>query len=103
MAARSDRRHPDLRAYWSRRERDVMFWRSAHEGGSANAAYLHHVIGGDFLRELDRRGFDTTTLRFSIRRKPGLEGCRSCFQHPHKPECLGSNQHALHPTPQGQD
>lgn len=60
---------PRIRMYWSKKEKDLMVnW----EPGTcrATARYLMHVITLEVMEELDRRGFDTTTIRFQIRRKP---------------------------------
>lgn len=63
---------PELRATWSKREGDIVYHYDVRTSG-----HLLHVSfsgGGsepiNLLRELDERGYDLTTLRFSIRRKP---------------------------------
>lgn len=80
----SARAKPALRAYWSKRERDVMYWhdRFPPDGHLMHQAFSNKQFGGSypadrvppeqrtsFLEELERRGYDLTTLRFSIRRK----------------------------------
>ena len=60
---------PRIRIYWSKKEEDLL----AHcdEGTSkATARFLFSVIPSDVLKELDRRGYDVTTFRFQIRKKP---------------------------------
>lgn len=62
-----------LRAYWSKKENDVMYY---YPKCGVDGSLLHHFFSyvtndfGDgqktFLDELDRRGFDLTTLKFSI-------------------------------------
>lgn len=62
----SERAKPALRAWWSKREGDVMYqWDRRPVDGR-----LMHSHLSPLLEELDRRGFDLTTVRFSIRRKP---------------------------------
>lgn len=60
---------PRIRIYWSKKENDLMVnW---DPGTSKTAAkYLLHVLCPSVLAELDRRGYDTTTIRFQIRKKP---------------------------------
>jgi len=62
-----------LRVYWSKKENDVMFY---HPKRKVDARLLYHFFccvpydfgGGEkcLLDELDRRGFDLSTIRFSI-------------------------------------
>ena len=60
---------PRIRLYWSKRENDLMAnWDPGTSG--ATARYLMGVLSADVLKELDKRGYDTKTLRFQIRRKP---------------------------------
>ena len=93
MSETKKRRQPDLRVYYSRRERDIMYWRSAHQGGKANAGWLHAWFTARIfsdktaIEELKARGFDITTLRFSICKVAGQEGCRECWQWPHTETC----------------
>lgn len=59
---------PRIRLYWGKRENDLMV---AWDPNScrATARYLMGVISQDVLKELDKRGFDVTTIRFQIRKK----------------------------------
>lgn len=57
-------------AHWSKREKDWMV------GGPTNATralLAFDLIGSDtfknLVKELDERGFDTETLRFSVKKK----------------------------------
>lgn len=77
----------DLWAYWSKRERDIMFnWTGftyddddniVRKGGTKrDGRVLHdffsHVkgsLGTTFIEELEKRGYDITTLKFSISKK----------------------------------
>jgi len=62
-----------LRVYWSKKENDTVFY---HPKQGVDGRLLHHYFdyikydtgGGEIslLEELDRRGFDLKTLRFSI-------------------------------------
>lgn len=62
-----------LTARWSKRERDVLY----HYPRSCDGHLLHGAFGrpmadGDgmsLIEELEKRGYDLTTLRFSIKRK----------------------------------
>jgi hypothetical protein len=68
-----------LRAYWSKAEKDMMFY---HPKKIANAKLLAHYFScikcnnGDgettLIEELDKRGFDISTLKFSIAYKEEL-------------------------------
>ncbi len=62
-----------LRIYWSKREKDIMYY---HPKWGVDGRLLHHYFdhikyntgGGEttLTKELERRGFDIKTLRFSI-------------------------------------
>ena len=66
----------ELRVAWSKKERDILY---SYGGGGASkptsmviahAFEVVEVYGGKSLRaELEARGYDLTTLKFSIRRK----------------------------------
>lgn len=65
-----------LWARWSKRERDLLFSWDAMQSGSAHGHLLHGFFdivqssnGKSLVEELEARGFDITTLRFSIRKK----------------------------------
>lgn len=60
---------PRIRLYWRKTEKSLI----AHwdEGASkATSMYLFQVFGEDVLAQLDKRGYDISTLRFQIRKKP---------------------------------
>lgn len=80
----------ELRAYWSKRERAVVYDGSKQAGGllalffeqvtlidayamrTGLAARVHRPHESDersLAQELDARGYDLTTLRFQVRRK----------------------------------
>lgn len=57
-----------VRVYWSKCENDlVVNW--DRERGGANPRYIIGLFPQEVLDELDRRGYDTSTLRFSIKKK----------------------------------
>ena len=62
----TERAKPALRVWWSKRERDVMY---DYDRSVADGHLMHNHMG-PLLTELDRRGFDLATVRFTIRRKP---------------------------------
>jgi hypothetical protein len=62
---------PSLTVRWSRRERALLYDGHKPTGGLL-AYYFEHVENYDkrtLSAELEARGYDLTTLRFSIRRK----------------------------------
>lgn len=84
MAKRT--RDNTLRAQWSKRERDVSFGWPSGPQTKADGHLLHSVFGVErypppsplnrlpdpsLLKELERRGYDITTLCFSICKKVG--------------------------------
>ena len=59
---------PDkLRATWSKREQDVMI----HFPRKCDGHYLSGVFDKRFIQEMQQRGYDLTTLRFSIEQQSG--------------------------------
>ena len=59
---------PRIRVWWSKKERDLMVTCDPGTETSAGRVILN-VFSEDVLIELDRRGYDTTTIRFQIRKK----------------------------------
>lgn len=55
-----------LRASWSRRERDVMLHNPLGQSTTSDSYWLAGVFNKEFTDELARRGYDPTTLRFSV-------------------------------------
>lgn len=79
-----------LAARWSRRERDVEFvYPSSPDGHLLHNAfnYAKMTNGKTLIEELKARGYDLTTLRFSIERK-----CAAC-KGPREPnhECVSGS------------
>jgi hypothetical protein len=76
-------RKRQLRAYWSKRENDLVFY---HPTQKADGHLLYGVLACErqrhdwhtgkpvydpsFVEELEKRGFDIKTLRFSVELKP---------------------------------
>lgn len=54
-----------LRARWSKRERDILAQYPAGSQTKSDGGYLCHILKPT-LAELERRGYDITTFRFSI-------------------------------------
>lgn len=70
-----------LSAYWSKKERDLMY---SYPGSAVDGRLVHSVMGclrarldysqerptpvydPSFVDELEKRGYDITTLRFSV-------------------------------------
>lgn len=60
---------PRIRVWWSKKEQDLMVTWDPGTEKSAGRVILN-IFSEDVLTELDRRGYDTTTIRFQIRKKP---------------------------------
>ena len=65
-----------LVAYWSEKEDDLMYhYPRRPDGHMLHGAFSHALMFRDepestLLKELERRGYDLTTLRFSVKLKP---------------------------------
>lgn len=66
-------RNDKLHAYWSKRERDVILYSPLGQQTTCDGAFLAGVFNKAFTDELERRGYDVSTLRFSIAPKQGNE------------------------------
>lgn len=75
-------RSKGLRAFWSKRERDVLYEYCNKPDGHLLHDFFSYAkvptsdnegnpISVTMLEELERRGYDLTTLRFSIKKKQG--------------------------------
>lgn len=69
----------ELKAYWNSRESDVDFAWGGEGATKPDGGMLCHALceqkglyDRTLVQELEHRGFDISTLRFSIRRKPGI-------------------------------
>lgn len=60
-----------LRVRWSKRENDWMIYQPNGPDGHLMGDFLGgHLSFDEFVKELDGRGYDTTTLRFTVKRRP---------------------------------
>lgn len=55
-----------LRVYWWKKERDVAFHWPGGIQTKCDAHYLSGIFTKEFQEEMERRGYDITTLRFEI-------------------------------------
>jgi hypothetical protein len=55
-----------LRATWCKRERDVRL----HYPRLCDGHWLSGIFNDEFIAELERRGYDPTTIRFQVKSKP---------------------------------
>lgn len=62
-----------LRAYWSKRETDVMLHFPLGRQTVCDGHWLSGVFDKNFIEQLEARGYDPTTLRFSVEPKSGNE------------------------------
>lgn len=65
-----------LYAYWSKKEKDMMFCypTSKSDGHLLHNWFGHGIFGTKTIySELESRGYDLTTLRFSIKKKGAYE------------------------------
>lgn len=66
----------ELKARWSKRERDVLMEWGGAGADSSDGSWLnswlsyHKGFDGTFLNELEARGYDMSTLRITVKRKP---------------------------------
>ena len=63
-----------LKAYWSRREKDIVFSYPTKPDGQLLCNALHGIGVKELVAELDRRGYDITTLKFTIKQKEADNG-----------------------------
>lgn len=66
------RKDTTLYAFWSKKEKDIMY---CYPGSKSDGHLLNKFFspsfggGADLIDELERRGYDPTTFRFSIKKK----------------------------------
>ena len=60
-----------LRATYSKKESDVILHYPLGFHTKRDAHWLSSVFGEEFTDELDKRGYDVTTMRFSVEPKAG--------------------------------
>lgn len=71
IGMRKMRKNDKLHAYWSKRENDLMLYSPLGFGTVPDARYIADILSKEVLKELDSRGYDTTTIKFSIEPKQG--------------------------------
>jgi len=64
-----------LRIYWSKREKALLYNGPKQTGGLLASLFEQHRNndGRTLAQELESRGYDLTTLRFTIKHKTQLE------------------------------
>lgn len=50
---------------WSKKENDIMI----HFPRKRDGHYISLLFNNDFIKEMESRGYDITTIKFSIKRK----------------------------------
>lgn len=60
-----------LRAYWCKRENDIMLYHPLGMQTSCDAHWLSGVFNKEFTDELTKRGYDVATIKFSVEPKKG--------------------------------
>lgn len=79
------KRNDKLRAWWNKKERDVHGYQPMGTGTTADIRYLIcEVITPEFCKELDKRGYDLSTMRFEI--CPQIGNLKFASQRPEEPE-----------------
>jgi hypothetical protein len=62
-----------LRAFWSKKENDLIFWLPMGQRTKCDANWLNGIFTKDFQKELTDRGYDFTTFKFEISPQKGNE------------------------------
>jgi hypothetical protein len=63
-----------LRARWSKRENDWLIdYPNGPDGHFMHSEMLRTEVFKNFVNELQERGYDTTTLRISVKKEPNHE------------------------------
>lgn len=60
-----------LRATWCKKEKTMLFHIPAGFQTKCDGGYLSGILTDDVARELERRGYDIGTLKFSIEPQKG--------------------------------
>lgn len=56
-----------LRVYWNKKEKDLEFWYPYGINSKQDGAYLcFEVFNKKFIEEIEKRGYDITSLKFEI-------------------------------------
>lgn len=70
-----------LRARWSKKEKDLMLHFPEGISTKSDAHWLSCLFDKQFTDELSRRGYDPTTLKFSIEPQKGNQRFTSQRNH----------------------
>lgn len=62
-----------LRATWCKSESDIMLHYPSGTGTRTDGAYLSMVFDSQFVSQMKQRGYDITTMKFSIEPTTGNE------------------------------
>ena len=60
-----------LRATWGKKESDILLHFPLGISTRSDGHWLSNIFNKEFTDELDRRGYNVTTLKFSIEPKEG--------------------------------
>ena len=60
-----------LRVFWSKKTKDLILWHPFGVGTKSDAHWLAGVFNEDFTNELEKRGYNISTLKFSVEPKKG--------------------------------
>ena len=71
-----------LRATWCKKERSILYHYPLGSQTKCDASFLSGHVTDAFARELEKRGYDKTTLRFSIEPKKGNEALHPKEKNP---------------------
>lgn len=55
-----------LLAYWSKKEKDIMLHWPGGISTKSDAHWLSGIFNKEFTEELERRGYNISTIKFSI-------------------------------------
>lgn len=85
MSEQQKPKRAKLTMFWSKRERDFVYkYPSRPDGHLVHYVFsvgrwndARRAVDLSFIQELEARGYDTKTLRFSVERKPEPEGSES--------------------------
>lgn len=65
-----------LGVHWSKREKDwTITYPNRPDAHLIHNDLLRTEVFNELVKELEGRGYDTETLRFSIKKKKGNDGC----------------------------
>ena len=62
-----------LRVYWCKKEDFRTFYMPSGNQTRCDGHYMNGIITEDVINELDERGYDVSTIKFSIEPKKGNE------------------------------